>query len=83
MSNLLYILSQNQDKQAKLRHEIREKLPLKTSELQSKSLKNIPYLRACMKESARIMPITNQNMRRLPEDMELAGYLIPKGVRIY
>lgn len=75
-------MTQNPKKQEILRNEIVEKLPTKDSSLTADSLKNIPYLRACMKESARLMPIAVGSVRRLTEDLELGGYLVPKGVSI-
>lgn len=42
----------------------------------------MPYLRACLKESLRITPITPGNFRASGQDIVLSGYQIPKGTGI-
>lgn len=76
----LYFMAKNPEKQEKLRREILEKLPNKDSWLDADAMKNLPYLRACMKESSRIMPVVFSNMRSTGQDLVLKGYRIPKGV---
>lgn len=79
---LLYFLATNQNCQNKLRSEIMTILPEKDSKLSVDSFKKMPYLRACMKESSRIIPIFGGTRRKLPVDIILSGYQIPKGVRL-
>ena len=79
---MLNLLAQNPDKQQILRAEILEKLPTKDSTLTADAMKNMPYLRACIKESQRLQPVVLGNMRKLPKDIVLSGYLIPKGHHI-
>jgi cytochrome P450 family 12 len=80
LSFTLYNLAKHPDKQEILRQEILKILPTKDSVLDVKSLDNVPYLRAVIKESFRIYPVTNGNLRRLKQDVVLQGYQIPKGV---
>lgn len=67
---VLYLLAKNPDKQDKLREEI-----------MSKSEKR-PYLRACIKESIRLMPVVSGNMRQTTKDCEILGYKIPKDMQV-
>ncbi|KAJ8726837.1 hypothetical protein PYW08_015234 [Mythimna loreyi] len=66
----LYLLAKHQKKQNLLREEI-----MSNSERR-------PYLRACMKESLRLMPVVAGNARRTTKVFHLLGYEIPKGVDI-
>lgn len=77
---VLYNLARNPDKQEILHQEIRKILPEKSSKLDASSFNEVPYLRAVIKESLRLRPIINGNMRSLPDDAVLQGYQIPKGV---
>lgn len=70
-------LAQNPDKQQLLRQEIMEKLPRKDSPLTADAMKNMPYLRACMKESQRLLPVVLGTVRKLPTNIVLQGYQIP------
>ncbi|XP_026464275.1 probable cytochrome P450 12a5, mitochondrial [Ctenocephalides felis] len=79
---LLYFLAANQKCQDKLRSEILTILPNKDSKLSSDSFKRIPYLRACMKEANRIIPILGGTVRKLPVDVVLSGYQVPRGTEI-
>nr|QZP43553.1 cytochrome P450 monooxygenase CYP333B64 [Ephestia elutella] len=66
----LYLLAVNPDKQEKLREEI-----------MSQDDKR-PYLKACVKESLRLMPVVSGNLRRSTKEYNLRGYKIPKGFHI-
>ncbi|XP_075168743.1 cytochrome P450 CYP12A2-like [Haematobia irritans] len=74
---LLLCLSKNHDKQAKLREEVMRVLPEKDSEFTEEAIKNMPYLRACIKESQRIYPLAVGNVRVNAKDVVLSGYRIP------
>lgn len=80
MVSVLYCLAKNPDKQEILREEVLKILPCKDSKLDTKSLDNIPYMRAVIKESLRCYPVINGNFRRTGQDIVLQGYQIPKGV---
>lgn len=74
----LLCLAKNPEKQAKLREEILRILPEKDSEFTETSMKNVPYLRACIKEALRIYPLAAGNARVVKSDIVLDGYQVPK-----
>ncbi|KAI8439983.1 hypothetical protein MSG28_001430 [Choristoneura fumiferana] len=61
-----YLLAKNPDKQDKLREEILAK--------QGKQ----SYLKACIKESMRLLPVVNGNLRKTTKEYNLLGYKIPE-----
>ncbi|KFB35468.1 cytochrome P450 CYP12F2 [Anopheles sinensis] len=76
---ILYCLAKNPDKQAKLRDELRTILPRKDSPLTAENMRNLPYLRACIKEGLRLFPPTSGNLRATGKNLVLQGYRIPEG----
>lgn len=72
-------LAKNPEKQAILREEVMQLLPNKDSEFDEVVFKNMPYLRACIKESMRMYPLTMGNARQQANDIVLDGYQVPKG----
>lgn len=80
VTGVLYNLAKNPDKQEILRKEILTILPEKDSKLTATSFNNVPYLRAVIKESLRILPVVNGNVRATGQDIVLQGYRIPKDV---
>ncbi|XP_037815904.1 cytochrome P450 CYP12A2-like [Lucilia sericata] len=81
-TGLMLCLAKNPEKQEKLRQEILKILPQKDSEFDENALKNIPYLRACIKESQRIYPLALGNARAPANDVVISGYRVPKGTQI-
>jgi len=79
---ILFCLSKNPDKQAQLFEEVKQVLPDKDSEFTLDKLNNLPYLRACIKESIRLIPIGASTLRRLPQDVVFSGYQVPTGVDV-
>ncbi|XP_062127077.1 LOW QUALITY PROTEIN: probable cytochrome P450 12a5, mitochondrial [Drosophila sulfurigaster albostrigata] len=77
-TGVLLCLAQNPDKQAKLREEVLRILPNKDSDFTEASMKNVPYLRACIKEALRVYPLTSGNIRVTKSDVIIDGYQIPK-----
>lgn len=75
-------LAKNPAKQAKLREEILRILPTKDSEFKEDALTNIPYLRACIKESQRFYPLGPGNVRVNQNDVVLSGYRVPAGTQV-
>lgn len=65
-----------------MRNEILNILPDKNSQLTPEKMKNMPYLRSVIKESFRLYPVVNGNGRTLMQDVNLSGYLVPKGTHI-
>ncbi|XP_034661847.1 probable cytochrome P450 12a4, mitochondrial [Drosophila subobscura] len=78
----LLCLAKNPEKQAKLREEVMKVLPQKDSEFTEASMKNVPYLRACIKESQRVYPLVIGNVRVTAKDSVLSGYQVPAGTFI-
>ncbi|XP_016974824.1 probable cytochrome P450 12a4, mitochondrial [Drosophila rhopaloa] len=75
-------LAKNPEKQEKLREEVMKVLPNKDSEFTEASMKNVPYLRACIKESMRVRPLIIGNARVLSRDAVLSGYQVPAGTYV-
>lgn len=79
---ILLALAKHPEKQAKLRAEIRGILPEKDTPLTVESMKNLPYMRACIKESLRYYPLTAGNVRTINQDLVLSGFTVPKGSEV-
>lgn len=77
-----YHLAKHPDKQAILREESIKLLPTKDTPVTKDVLNNASYLRACIKESMRIAPIAIGTARKLPKDVVIAGYQVPKGTTV-
>lgn len=52
-------------------------LSTKDSSLTPENMKNMPYLRACLKESMRLYPIVIGTVRKIHKDIVLSGYQVP------
>lgn len=52
-------------------------LPSKEISLTIENMKNMPYLRACIKESMRLYPIVVGTVRKIHKDIVLSGYQVP------
>lgn len=77
----MYILATHPEEQEILRKEI-QSLPMdKNGHLKPDAFKNVPYLRACLKESMRLLPTTEGGLQRTAaHDLVIKGYHVPKGV---
>lgn len=75
-------MAKNPKKQEKLREELKRVLPDKDSEIEENTFRQLPYLRACIKESLRIYPIMVGNNRVVNNDVVLSGYRVPKGTPV-
>lgn len=80
---MLYLMAKCRDVQEKLFQDSKKLLSSQTldSDLENLSEK-APYLRAFMKEVARLYPTAPFLARTLPKDIQLGNYVIPKGVPI-
>jgi cytochrome P450 len=76
----MYQLSQNEDKQDKLFAELKKALSEKDSRITPATLEQLPYLKACIKETLRMYPVVLGNGRSLQSDAVICGYNVPKGV---
>nr|O44220.1 RecName: Full=Cytochrome P450 12b1, mitochondrial; AltName: Full=CYPXIIB1; Flags: Precursor [Drosophila acanthoptera]AAB88725.1 cytochrome P450 [Drosophila acanthoptera] len=76
---ILYHLARNPHKQRQLHRERRRILPDSDEPLTPENTKNMPYLRACIKECMRITSITPGNFRIATKDLVLSGYRVPRG----
>lgn len=78
----MYYIAKNPEKQERLRQEI---LSLPVDEkgiLKPGCFNNAPYLRACLKETMRLAPVTPGVSRSTAQDLEIKGYHVPKGVSL-
>ncbi|KAG6460392.1 hypothetical protein O3G_MSEX011953 [Manduca sexta] len=66
----MYLLAMNPEKQQKLREEV-----LSNDEKK-------PYLKACIKESMRLMPVVGLNFRETTRSYDILGYEVPKGMGV-
>lgn len=57
-------------------------LPDKNSQLTAENMKNMPYLRACLKEALRFYPPSPGSQRTTGNDIVLSGYRVPKGTDV-
>ncbi len=70
ISGVLYCLAKHPEKQEKLRKEIMNVLPDKKSKLTVDNMRNLPYLRAVVKEGLRMFPPTVTFLRLRLENLE-------------
>ncbi|XP_033729239.1 1,25-dihydroxyvitamin D(3) 24-hydroxylase, mitochondrial-like [Pecten maximus] len=79
MTFLLFYLAKYPDKQERLFKDLQEHVP-KKGQIQEETINNLPYLKACLKESFRLVfPIAGGTVRIMDKDITLKGYNIPKG----
>jgi len=78
---LMLNLGKNLEKQEKLREELVRELG--DGPLEEKHLKSLPYLNQVFRENYRIsFPSPLLTYRRLPDDAEIGGYMIPKETKL-
>ncbi|XP_065358585.1 probable cytochrome P450 12c1, mitochondrial [Calliphora vicina] len=81
LSAIMLCLATNPVKQQKLREEILNTIG-KTEKFTVENTKNLPYLRACIKEAIRLYPVIFGNLRSTGMDLCLSGYQIPKNTNV-
>ncbi|XP_077982434.1 cytochrome P450 10-like [Glandiceps talaboti] len=72
----LYLLATNPEVQDKLYEEINSSLPEDNS-INAEILQKLPYLKACIKETHRMLPTIDGTTRILDKEIILSGYRIP------
>uniref|UniRef100_A0A1I8QAX8 Cytochrome P450 49a1 n=1 Tax=Stomoxys calcitrans TaxID=35570 RepID=A0A1I8QAX8_STOCA len=82
VSSTIYQLAKNPEKQQKLFQELQRLFPTHEAEINQNVLEQIPYLRACVKETLRMYPVVIANGRSLQSDAVINGYHIPKGTNV-
>lgn len=82
VTNILYCLAKNPDKQRLLREEILKILPDKNTKLTAESMTNLPYMRAVIKESMRVLPVVAGTARKVTKDVVLAGHEVPANTQV-
>lgn len=80
MSFILYNLAKNPTKQDEVYKEVKRLLPNSNSPVTRETLSELRYLKAAVKESFRLNPISIGVGRILPEDAVFSGYHCPKNV---
>jgi cytochrome P450 family 12 len=78
----MYCLAKNPEKQEKLRAELMKVMPQENTPLTEENMKNLPFLRAVLKESLRLYPPAPSNIRQIANDLVLGGYQVPKGTEV-
>ncbi|XP_055921074.1 probable cytochrome P450 12d1 proximal, mitochondrial [Eupeodes corollae] len=79
LAGMLLAIAKNPAKQEILRKEVLKIMPNKKSPLTVESMMDMPYLRACIKESMRFYPVGSGSFRSAGCDIVLGGYQVPKG----
>ncbi|XP_078335349.1 putative cytochrome P450 49a1 [Crassostrea virginica] len=81
LSFILFHLAKNPNVQKTLFEEINQRC--KNNQMNESTFANMPYLKACIKESLRLVPPLRDGVRRQVEmDTVVAGYHIPKGTTL-
>ncbi|XP_074652909.1 putative cytochrome P450 CYP44 isoform X2 [Tubulanus polymorphus] len=80
-ANLIYRLAKSPDKQDKLFDEIKREVGPTENETRT-SMSNMTYLKACLKEAARLTNVGTEVSRILTEDVELSGFRVLAGTRV-
>ncbi|BFG04066.1 probable cytochrome P450 49a1 [Drosophila madeirensis] len=81
-SSTIYQLAKNPDKQKRLFDELQKVFPHREAEINQNVLEQMPYLRACVKETLRMRPVVIANGRSLQSDAVINGYHVPKGTHV-
>jgi len=50
--------------------------------MSSENNKNMPYLRAVIKEGMRLFPVTSGNVRQITKEIVLSGYRVPANTHV-
>ncbi|XP_059174082.1 cytochrome P450 10-like [Physella acuta] len=78
----LYNLAKNPQVQEKIYAEISEAKAANNGSISAEELSRLPLVKAVVKETLRLYPITYATSRNVQEDIELLGYRIPAGTHV-
>ncbi|XP_017865154.1 PREDICTED: probable cytochrome P450 49a1 [Drosophila arizonae] len=81
-SSTIYQLAKNPDKQQRLFEELQRVFPTRDAQINQHVLEQMPYMRACVKETLRMKPVVIANGRNLQADAVINGYHVPKGTHV-
>uniref|UniRef100_T1JKS5 Cytochrome P450 n=1 Tax=Strigamia maritima TaxID=126957 RepID=T1JKS5_STRMM len=79
---ILYLLAKHQDRQEILHREIKTVLENNNYKITREVLDAMPYLKGCIQESMRLMPVVDGTQRYYDQDIVLSGYRIPAGTYV-
>ncbi|XP_065349171.1 probable cytochrome P450 301a1, mitochondrial isoform X1 [Cloeon dipterum] len=82
LTNVMLQLSENQDKQEILHGELKKIMPNPCAPVTNDMLNETKYLKACIKESMRLLPVVTANARTTTEEIILSNYKIPPKVDV-
>jgi len=82
LSSLSFCLAKNPEVQAKLVEEVDEVVEACDGKIDQESIKEMPYLEACIKETLRLLPPGFRTDRTCVKDWEEDGLFIPKGMNL-
>ena len=79
LSSLSYCLAKNPDVLEKLMEEVNEVVEASEGKIDQESIREMPYLEACIKEALRLLPPIFRTDRTCVKDWQEDGLFIPKG----
>ena len=79
LSSLSYCLAKNPDVLEKLVDEVDRVVETSEGKIDQESIREMPYLEACIKETLRLLPPIFRTDRTCVKDWEEDGLFIPKG----
>ena len=80
MSSLSYCLAKNPEVQEKLIQEVDQVVEASDGKINQESIREMPYLEACIKETLRLLPPVFRTDRTCVKDWQEDGLFIPKGL---
>ncbi|KAH8372716.1 hypothetical protein KR009_003436 [Drosophila setifemur] len=82
LSAVLLCLAKHPEQQRKLREELLSIMPTKDTLLNEETMKDMPYLRAVIKEALRYYPNGLGTLRTCKSEVILSGYKVPQGTNV-
>jgi len=82
LSSLSYCLAKNPEVQEKLIQEVDQVVEASDGKIDQESIREMPYLEACIKETLRLLPPVFRTDRTCVKDWQEDGLFIPKGMNL-